>query len=66
MTTAIQVNDLHYTYEGQDGGETHIVFDGLSLSSRYPHKTLAPHPQPEPPACTSCFFVSKMRSPQSL
>lgn len=32
MTTAIQVNDLHYTYEGQDGGETHIVFDGLSLS----------------------------------
>ena len=32
MTTAIQVNDLHYTYEGQDGGETHIVFDDLSLS----------------------------------
>ena len=32
MTTAIQVNDLHYTYEGQDGGETHIVFDGLNLS----------------------------------
>ena len=32
MTTAIQVNDLYYTYEGQDGGETHIVFDGLSLS----------------------------------
>ena len=32
MTTAIQVNNLHYTYEGQDGGETHIVFDGLSLS----------------------------------
>ena len=32
MTTAIQVNDLHYTYEGQDGDETHIVFDGLSLS----------------------------------
>ena len=32
MTTAIQVNDLHYTYEGQDGGQTHIVFDGLSLS----------------------------------
>ena len=23
-------------------------------------------PQPEPPACTSCDFVSKMRSPQSL
>ena len=37
-----------------------------SLSSRYPHKTLAPHPQPEPPACTSYDFVSKMRSPQSL
>ena len=35
-------------------------------ASRYPHKTLAPHPQPEPPACTSCDFVSKMRSPQSL
>lgn len=32
MTTVIQVNDLHYTYEGQDGGETHIVFDGLNLS----------------------------------
>lgn len=32
MTTAIKVSDLHAVYEDQDGGEIHIVFDGLNLT----------------------------------
>lgn len=34
MTTAIEVSRLRYAYDAQDGGETHIVFDGLDLSVR--------------------------------
>ena len=34
MTTAIDVSRLRYAYDAQDGGETHIVFDGLDLSVR--------------------------------
>ena len=34
MTTAIEVSHLRYAYDAQDGGETHIVFDGLDLSVR--------------------------------
>ncbi len=32
MSKAIEIRDLHYTYDPQDGGETHVVFDGLDLS----------------------------------
>ena len=32
MTTAIEVKNLQYTYEGQDGAESHIVFDGIDLT----------------------------------
>lgn len=34
MSTAIEVKQLHCTYDAQDGGQTHIVFDGLELSIR--------------------------------
>lgn len=33
--------------------------------SRYPVSTVAEHPQPEPPQWTSCFFRSKIITPQS-
>ena len=32
MTTAIEVKDLRYVYEAQEGSERHVVFDGLQLS----------------------------------
>ncbi len=32
MTTAIEVKDLHCTYDSQEPEQTHIVFDGLELT----------------------------------
>lgn len=34
MSTAIEVKDLHYIYDGQDGAQAHIVFEGLNLTVR--------------------------------
>ena len=41
-------------------------FPSFSCPSRYPHNVMALHPQPEPPAWTSCLVLSNTRVPQSV